>query len=338
MHALIRPPGPESVPPGVEYHRVLAGEDRRVGRGILAIALLVGGMWAAIAAFYYLGRWVDALLLPGAAGDGNGLLTPVSHAGSLVAVALLVPWSMVTQRWLYGTPGPSLHSVTSRFRFALFGRALLAVGPALVLAIAVTELLVPRPTTVWSPLDTIWILTVSLVLLPLQAAGEEYGLRGLVFRVAASWGRGRWTSLILGMAVSAAVFAALHTAGDPWWNVLYAVLSVLAAFITWRTGGVEIAVVLHAVYNVLTFTFWIALGADLAVRFDRSAGAVSAPLLVSTCLVLVGAAVVVGVRTRRTGPARTPVHDALRIFPGPTDDRDHAAAVPVGRPTETNDR
>ena len=32
------------VPPGVEYHRVLAGEERHVGRGILAIALLLGGM------------------------------------------------------------------------------------------------------------------------------------------------------------------------------------------------------------------------------------------------------------------------------------------------------
>ncbi|MGO2521489.1 MAG: hypothetical protein ACTH8F_15320 [Microbacterium sp.] len=32
------------IPPDVEYHRVLAGEKRRIGRGILAIVLLIGGM------------------------------------------------------------------------------------------------------------------------------------------------------------------------------------------------------------------------------------------------------------------------------------------------------
>ena len=38
--------GPRPVPPGVEYHRVLAGEKRRVGRGILAIVLLLAGLFA----------------------------------------------------------------------------------------------------------------------------------------------------------------------------------------------------------------------------------------------------------------------------------------------------
>ena len=38
-----RPVDTPSVPDGVEYHRVLAGEKRRVGRGILAILLLVAG-------------------------------------------------------------------------------------------------------------------------------------------------------------------------------------------------------------------------------------------------------------------------------------------------------
>jgi uncharacterized protein len=291
--------------PGVEYHRVLAGERRRVGRGILAITLLVGGMFAFILAFYYLGSWVDGLLSPGGPGDDDRVLTPVAHAAGLIATALVAPWSMVIQRWLYGVRGASLTSVVSRFRFGLFGKALLTVGPALVLAFALAEQTTPQGTSAWLPSDAIWLLVASLLLLPLQCAGEEYGLRGLVFRVAASWGRGRRTSLLLGIGVSSLVFSAIHTTGNPMWNVFYLVFSVTTAYITWRTGGLEVAIVMHAVVNTLSFLFWIALNADLAERLDRSAP-VSPTLLVTSCLVFVGAAVVVWLRTRSSGPATTP--------------------------------
>lgn len=292
-------------PPGVEYHRVLAGEQRRVGRGILAILLLIGGMFAFIAAFYYLGSWVDGLLSPGGPGDDGRVLTPVAHAASLIAVALVVPWSMFLQRWLYGVRGASLTSVVSRFRFGLFGKALLAIAPAMLIALAISEHVTPYRTSDWLQSDVIWLFVVSLLLLPLQCAGEEYGLRGLVFRIAASWGRGRTTSLILGIGVSSMIFSAIHTTGNPMWNLFYVIFSVTTAFITWRTGGLEIAVVLHAVVNTLTFVFWIALNADLAERLDRSAP-VSPSLVIASSLVFVGAAVVVWLRTRRSGPVTTP--------------------------------
>lgn len=291
--------------PGVEYHRVLAGESRHVGRGILAIALLIGGMFAFILTFYYLGSWVDGLLTPGGPADERRVLTPVAHAAGLIATALVAPWSMVIQRWLYGVRGASLTSVVSRFRFGLFGKALLAVGPALVVVFAISEQSTPQGTATWLQSDIIWLLVASLLLLPLQCAGEEYGLRGLVFRVAASWGRGRRTSLLLGIGVSSLIFSAIHTTGNPMWNMFYLVFSVTTAYITWRTGGLEVAIVMHAVVNTLSFVFWIALNADLTERLDRSAP-VSPSLLVTSCLVFIGAAVVVGLRTRRSGPATTP--------------------------------
>jgi membrane protease YdiL (CAAX protease family) len=290
----------------VEYHRVLAGEERRIGRGVLAIVLLVGGMFAAVFAFSYLGVWIDERFPPDGTTTRAQGFTPVTFACGLIATALLIPWSMVIQRWLYGVPGASLHSVVSRFRFEVFGRALLALGPAFVLALVVAEHLEPGDTGVWSHGDVMGMLAVVLLLIPLQAAGEEYGLRGLVLRVAASWGHGRWASLILGIGVSSAVFAVIHAAPDPWWNVNYVVVSIVAGFITWRTGGVETAAVIHALVNTLLFVIWIALGADLAERTDRSPGSLGAALMVSTCLVLVAAAVVVWLRTRTSGPATTP--------------------------------
>ncbi|WP_051049800.1 CPBP family intramembrane glutamic endopeptidase [Nocardiopsis ganjiahuensis] len=299
--------GPKPVPPGVEYHRVLAGEERRIGRGVLAIALLLGGMFAFVAVFYYAGAWIDGLLRSADPSGEELLLTPVTHGASLIAIGLVIPWSMFLQRWLYGVKGASLHSVVSGFRFDLFGRALLAISPAFLLAIAAFEFMSPGETVVWQNTDVIGLLVVTILFMPLQAAGEEYGLRGLVFRIAAGWGRGPRTSLILGIGVSAALFSVLHTASDPWWNVFYLLFSVVTGYVTWRTGGVEVAVTVHAVYNVFTFLFWIALNADLEVRFDRSAGGLDTLLMITSSVVFVGVAVVVWFRTRKTGPVMTPI-------------------------------
>lgn len=294
------------VPPGVEYHRVLAGEERRIGRGILAIALLLGGMFGAVLVFQAAGTWIDGILWPGTPGDERVVFTPAAHTLSLVAVALVVPWSMFLQRRLYGIPGATLSSVVSGFRLDLFARALLAITPAFLIALAAFEFLSPGEVAVWRYQDVIWMLVVTVLIVPLQATGEEYGLRGLVFRVAASWGRGRRTSLFLGIGVSAVLFSAIHTAADPWWNVFYLLFSVVTGYVTWRTGGIEIAAVLHAVLNTLTFVFWIALNADISIRLDRSAGGLDTVLLITGSLVLIGTAAVVWFRTRHSGPARTP--------------------------------
>ncbi|MGM1018627.1 MAG: CPBP family intramembrane glutamic endopeptidase [Actinomycetota bacterium] len=304
--AVSRSRTPKSVPEGVDYHRVLAGEKRRIGRGILAIVLLIAGMFAAIAAFSAIGAWIDGLIRPG--GDADSPNSPIILGAGLVATALVTPWSMLLQRWLYGVPGPSLHSVISRFRFDLFGRSLVFVLPLFVVALAITESLELRPTGVWSHGELVGMLVVVLLLVPLQAAGEEYGLRGLVFRVAGSWVHGRWASLLLGLVVSSAVFSVIHTSGDVWWNILYVIFSFVAGFVTWRTGGLEIAVVIHAALNLMTFLFWFVLHADLTDRFDRSAGAVTPALFVPIAIVLVVIAVVVWVRTRRSGPAKTPMN------------------------------
>ncbi|MFD2024463.1 CPBP family intramembrane glutamic endopeptidase [Promicromonospora aerolata] len=297
----------------MEYHRVLAGEKRRIGRGLLAILLLVGGMFGAIQVFYLLAVWIDGFFR-----TEPQALTPLTIGAGMAATALLIPWSMLIQRWLYGVRGPSLHSVVSRFRFDLFGRALAVIVPLFVIALAVTEYLEPRATAVWSHSDLIAWFVVVVLLVPLQSAGEEYGLRGLVFRIAGSWVHARWASLILGIVVSGTVFAVIHTAGDLWWHVFYVVFSVSTALVTWRTGGVEVAAVMHAAYNVMTFTFWFILHADLTDRFDRSAGAVTPALLIPSSLVFIAVAVVVWIRTRHAGPAKTPAADVRHsgVVPG----------------------
>lgn len=296
---------PQLIPPGVEYHRVLAGEERRLGRGVLAIALLVAGLIGGIQIFYVLGTWIEGLVQ----GDGAAAsqqFAPISFAATLIATALLIPWSMLLQRWLYGLPAASLHSVVSRFRFDLFGKSALTVAPLFLIALGINEYLEPRGTAAWSHGDLVLFFVLAMLLVPVQAGAEEYAFRGFLARVAGSWVHGRWASLALSIVVPGVVFSVVHVAGDPWWNVFYIVFSIATGLITWRTGGVEIAVVIHAAVNTITFGYWFVLQADLAERFDRSPGSVTPALFIPMVLVLVGIAVVVMLRTRATGPSRTP--------------------------------
>lgn len=292
-----------TVPPDVEYHRVLAGEKRRIGRGILAIALLVGGLMLFTVVSTAVATAVDAAI----GAEGRAAYSPLVHIAGIASVALLIPWSMLIQRWLYGVKGASLHSVLSRFRFDIFGRTLLFVVPAFLVVITL-QFLDPLPQTTWTYTDVLWMLAGTLMLMPLQAAAEEYGFRGLIFRVAGGWTRGARAGLVVGILVSSVAFAFVHLSADLWLNVWYLVFALTTALITWRTGGIEIAVVLHAVFNVLNFVFDIALRVDFdAVLTDR---AVTPVELLPGTVVMVAAAAIVWLRTRRTGPARTPQLEA----------------------------
>jgi hypothetical protein len=100
----------------------------------------------------------------------------------------------------------------------------------------------------------------------------------------------------------AVAFAASHVASDAWLNLWYVVLAIGTGLVTWRTGGLEIAIVLHALLNTLGFIFSIAMRSDLnTVVTDRSAGAATAATLIPCAGVLVTVAIV-RYTTGRTGP------------------------------------
>ncbi|WP_152365177.1 CPBP family intramembrane glutamic endopeptidase [Microlunatus speluncae] len=296
---------PAAVPAGVEYHRVLAGEKRRVGRGILAILLLLVGF---LGFPQLIGRPLGLIdLAQGRTPPifGGTDYTQLAHAGSMVALGLLIPWSMIIQRVLYGVPAASLHSVISRFRFELFGKALVVLGPVWLIANAF-GLLAPAAEVPWSQLDLVGIFLGTLLLTPLQTTGEEYGVRGLMFRVIGGWARSARAGLVAGVLVSSALFTAAHGATDPYLISWYFVLWTCLALITWRTGGLEIAVVIHAVLNTASLLAAPLLRIDLgAALLDRSAGAGSPIQLIPTLVVIIFTAIVWWA-TRRTGPALTP--------------------------------
>ena len=131
-------------------------------------------------------------------------------------------------------------------------------------------------------------------------------MRGLLFRVLGSWTRGRKSGLFLGIIGSSAIFTTLHMSTDIYINIWYFVLALCLAIITWRTGGIEIAVVLHAVLNTFSLVagplFRIDFGGALS---DRSAGVGSATQLIPTAAVILITLVILW-WTRKVGSVLTP--------------------------------
>lgn len=299
---LLQPDRPKllsGVPAGIAYHRVYAGEKRRISRGVAAIVLLFAGLIFLAQTCLAAAAAIDSQLL------GRTGFTPLQFAAGSVSIALLIPYSMWLQRWLYGVPARSLHSVTGSFRFGVFGRALLVFGP-FVLIVMSAGFLVPDDRIPWSTADLIAFCIIGMTITPLAAAGEEYGVRGLMFRVVGSWTRGSLSGAVLGITLTTVLFALFHGSLDPYILGSYLVLFAAMAIITWRTGGLEVAVVLHGVYNVsalvLATTLHIDLGGDLGSRGEIVG--TPANLVPSVGLAIITA--VIWWTTRKSGPARTP--------------------------------
>lgn len=297
------------IPSDVPYHRVYAGEKRRILRGILAIVLLVAGL-IVFALLCSLGATaIDEQIF-----ERTGT-TPLQHAAGALSLALLIPYSMFLQRVLYGVPARSLHSVAGRFRFGVFARALLAFGPLLLVVVSTGFLLSPSESIPWTTVDLVALFVIGMVLTPLAAAGEEYGFRGLMFRVVGGWTRGARLGALLGIIIPTVLFSLFHGSLDPYIFTSYLVLFGSLAIITWRTGGLEAAVALHAVYNVSALVLGTTLHVDLlgALNSREETSGSIANLAPSAALILITATT--WWITRKTGPAHTPQINATSTNP-----------------------
>ena len=101
---------------------------------------------------------------------------------------------------------------------------------------------------------------MAVVLTPLQAAGEEFFFRGWILQNVGSWFPNRGAGLIAGTVVSVVAFSAAHGSPDPWVLASLAVFATTACLVTWRTGGLEAAIAIHAVNNVGVFGLVIMRG------------------------------------------------------------------------------
>ena len=268
---------PDPMPaPGTEYHQFLRNGRNRWWKGALAIACLVVGFLIVSTVLGLIAIGIDVAtgrIDPGTLATDSFVITPLVLLSVNLSAASLIPLSMLLQWGFYGQPVRWMHAVRGYFRFDLLKRMALLIVPIFLVYVIGSIFVFPAPPSGAFTAESVALLAVVVLTTPLQAAGEEYGARGLIQRAAGSWVADPRISLPVSTVVSAALFCVAHGAGDGWLIGYYFFFGVAMSIVVWRTGGLEVAALIHTANNMLLFGVAIVMGQDLSAGLDRSEGA-----------------------------------------------------------------
>ena len=235
-------------------------------------------------------------------------ITPALFLANNVGIALMIP-----SAWLgliiYGQRPRWLSSVVGGLRwgwlFRILGLILLPYLAFEALTIALTGV----PQLTWKPYSLFMILVILLTT-PLQCAGEEYGLRGLVNRLFGSYGSSR-VSFWIGAVVSSLAFMWLHAAQDIYLNAFYFSFGMISCWMAWRTGGLEAGIALHVVNNVIAMA--VLPFSDFSGLFNRQAGSANPMDVLPLAAVMLVSMGLVEWQVRRRKPVAVAAPGAVSI-------------------------
>ncbi|MGW4796519.1 CPBP family intramembrane glutamic endopeptidase [Nonomuraea sp. NPDC004297] len=262
------------VPSGARYDHLAAIPGVRPWRaivGTLAVAVGFVGIGVVVVLMFVTGTLFG---LPPALDPRTGL--PAGNAYGLtmtllsIAPVILVVFGVtaLVQRRRPGT----VSSVLGRLRWSWMAQCAALAVLALVLG-QVTQWLVlsgSGQTFGWAGWEVFLPLLIVIVLLvPFQAAAEEYVFRGWFMQAMGAHVRNPVWAILIGSAL----FASLHGYS---WAGLVDVFSfgAVMAWLAVRTGGLEAPIALHVVNNVVAFGVSAAAG-KLQESLDQ--GAVPVP-------------------------------------------------------------
>ncbi|MGY1730805.1 lysostaphin resistance A-like protein [Geodermatophilus sp. SYSU D01045] len=293
--ALAPPPG--TPPHDVPQPYLLAMRARDWGWWRPVLGLLLFTVAYGVAAFVV----VLAVLLTGVTPDLQLLDLVDPGVLLLTNLSLIVAIPIVWLAWVAAhgmAPGWS-SSVLARLRWRLFApltlRALGTLGVGIALSVVLGYLFDDGEVT--GPVDDLaWLLLVVVLTTPLQSAAEEYVFRGYLSQAIAGWIRDPRAGAVVAAVVTAALFSLAHAPGDVVTFLDRFAFGLAASAVVFLTGGLEAAIVLHAVNNVLVFLLAGTLGEDVATE-EVPAGVGLLYLLVT--LVSMGAYVALVAASRR---------------------------------------
>lgn len=234
-------------------------------------------------------EFLDALAWPLL--DVNDL-SPWGLAYLALSLAVLVPLAVAVQRLLHGLRPGTLMSVVGRTRWpwllACAGLAAVALFATLVVGV-----LVPTDETAAAvegsvaavDATTWWFVAVIVLLIPLQAAGEEYAFRGYLTQAF-----GGWLGPLAAVAVPAVLFALAHGAQDPPVFVDRLAFGIVAGILVLRTGGLEAAIAMHVLNNWFAFSLALIFGQMDDVLTPTGGSWWSLPVTLTQSLVYLGLA------------------------------------------------
>ncbi|WP_370248795.1 lysostaphin resistance A-like protein [Nocardioides sp.] len=237
-------------------------------------------------------------------------VTPGVLTYLLVVLGLAVPVSLGAQRVVTGLRPGWLSSVAGRLRWGWLLWCFLPAAAGLVVALVLGSLLPVSGTggdvelNDWSSTVRDFLL-VTVLLTPLQAAGEEYVFRGFLTQVAGAVVPPGRAALVAAVLVPATLFALFHGAQSVPVFVDRFSFGVAAGVLTILTGGLEAAIAAHVLNNWVAFGL-AAVAGDMTETLQPSGGG-WADVVVSLArmLVFVGLTLALarhrGIRTRTTG-------------------------------------
>lgn len=247
---------PENAEIFLPYHRLALPSARTAQwwRPLATIGVSLGLYFAALipVLFVVVAHAVLAMSLPGlprAAGNLADPLHPIDWICTLGPLALMTPAVILGTRWGGGRRG-SVHSVQGRFRWGLLGRASIFVVPiyaAMILGLTFVDPPDDLAVPAFTP-DLVLCYSLILVLAPLQCAAEEYAFRGLPQQALGTWLK----SPLWGILLPVPVFVLGH--GYDWaGQVSVGAFALSAGFLVWKSGGLELPILIHTANNLFIF-------------------------------------------------------------------------------------
>lgn len=265
------PPRGPALPPdartgGLAFHRLVFARRRAGWWTPLVVGLLGLGLYVAMLGVVLVAVIVMAVVNPAladrlaTAGTRFDLADPLQVAVLLGSIALMLPAYVLASLIVNGPRTGLISSAAGHLRWGWMLRCgALAVATAAVLT-GVSLLLPADPSAgageVLAPAENPWLLATLLIVLlvvPLQAAAEEYVFRGYLQQSIGRWLRHPLFAILL--PVPLFVLGHLY---DPLGQAGVAVFAVAAGWLTWRTGGLEAAIALHVVNNLVAFLLALA--------------------------------------------------------------------------------
>ncbi|OUM40986.1 CPBP family intramembrane glutamic endopeptidase [Arthrobacter sedimenti] len=256
---------------------------------VFTVVLLIAGAIVALSTSADVSQYLDAA----AAID---MSDPVIFAFTLVSLILMIPALALAVLITGPRPIGLLSSVAGRIRWRWLGVCaaaalavfLVSLGISTVLGFLSPEEAAAAP--VQQDTSTLLVLLVlSILAVPFQAAAEEYVFRGFLMQAIGGWLRHPAFAILLPVPL----FVLGHVYG-PLGQADVAIFAIFAGWISWRTGGLEAAIAVHAINNMTIFV----LGAFGLVDVNSTEGSVSG-LLVSVATMAVTAGVIVRLANRR---------------------------------------
>ncbi|WP_433532881.1 lysostaphin resistance A-like protein [Micromonospora sp. CA-263727] len=291
-----RPGRIQPAPAGTAYHRLARNPAYRWWRPLVGTLLvLVGGAFLMV---LLAAPWLTAAELTGQPEGPDGLPSfgPIADTGFLlVSLAAMIPVVLLAARWAQARPAGTVSSVTGRLRWRWLVRCLLLAVPTVALMMggfigllaATGEWSTPgTEESGWVGVRTFAIsMAVLLALVPFQAAAEEYVCRGWLLQAAGAYLRNPWIAIV----PQALIFAAAHGWGTRWGFADLVLFGLVTGWLTVRTGGLEAAIGLHVVNNLVALGIAAATGelASEATAADAPWQLLAVDLVVVTAYALV---------------------------------------------------